>query len=152
MSGLLSNARRALLRPANPRDDTHTASRIIGSTLPVTIASTLFRHRSMVSDRPASFHQPHGTSGLTGRCCAHSSMYLASRASMPSCRNGATARLLRRGDAKNIFSDPHPESFAPQYFPGFPQAKTGIVEQFRSPLFVRFPLKLSYPIALQSDT
>nr|DAX25437.1 MAG TPA: hypothetical protein [Caudoviricetes sp.] len=33
MSGLLSNARRALLRPANPRDDTHTASRIIGATL-----------------------------------------------------------------------------------------------------------------------
>nr|DAX25438.1 MAG TPA: hypothetical protein [Caudoviricetes sp.] len=58
MSGLLSNARRALLRPANPRDDTHTASRIIGATLPVTIASTLFRHRSMFSDRPTSFHQP----------------------------------------------------------------------------------------------
>lgn len=45
MSGLLSNARRAFLRPANPRDYTHTASRIIGATLPVTIASTLFRHR-----------------------------------------------------------------------------------------------------------
>ena len=58
MSGLLSNARRALLRPANPRDDTHTASRIIGATLPVTIASTLFRHRSMFSDRPTSFHKP----------------------------------------------------------------------------------------------
>lgn len=40
MSGLLPNARRALLRPANPRDDTRTASRIIGATLPVTIAST----------------------------------------------------------------------------------------------------------------
>lgn len=40
MNGLLPNARRALLRPANPRDYTHTASRIIGATLPVTIAST----------------------------------------------------------------------------------------------------------------
>ena len=43
MSGLLSNASRALLRPANPRDYTHTASRIICATLPVTIASTLAR-------------------------------------------------------------------------------------------------------------
>ena len=40
MSGLLPNARRALLRPTNSRDDTRTASRIIGATLPVTIAST----------------------------------------------------------------------------------------------------------------
>jgi hypothetical protein len=40
MSGFLSNARRALLRPSNPRDYTHTARRIIGATLPVTIAST----------------------------------------------------------------------------------------------------------------
>ena len=43
MNGLLSNARRAFLRPANPRDYPHTASRIIGATLPVTIASTLAR-------------------------------------------------------------------------------------------------------------
>lgn len=69
------------------------------SVSPYQSASTLFRHRSMVSDRPSSFHQPHGTSGLTSRCCAHSSMHLASRASMPSCRNGATARLMRRGEA-----------------------------------------------------
>ena len=54
--------------------------------------------------------------------------------------NGATARLMRRGEAYNTISDPHPESFVPQYFPGFSQAKTGIVRQFRSPLFVRFPL------------
>ena len=46
MNGLLSNARLAFLRPANPRDYAHTVSRIIGAILPVTIASTLFRHRS----------------------------------------------------------------------------------------------------------
>src|SRR5690625_3381460 len=43
MNELQSNARLAFLRPANPRDYTHTASRIIGAILPVTIASTLAR-------------------------------------------------------------------------------------------------------------
>lgn len=43
MNELLSNARLTFLRPANPREFTHTASRIIGVILPVTIASTIAR-------------------------------------------------------------------------------------------------------------
>ena len=59
MNGLLSNARLAFLRPANPRDYAHTVSRIIGAILPVTIASTLFRHRSYVRfPLRLSHHQP----------------------------------------------------------------------------------------------
>nr|DAU73723.1 MAG TPA: hypothetical protein [Bacteriophage sp.] len=46
MNGLLSNARRAFLRPTNPRDYTHTVSRIIGAILPVTIASTIACNRT----------------------------------------------------------------------------------------------------------
>lgn len=47
MSKLPSNARRAFLRPANQRPlNGLTPSRIIGVALPVTIASTLFRHRT----------------------------------------------------------------------------------------------------------
>lgn len=67
MSGLLSNARRAFLRPANTRDYTRTDSRIIGATLPVTIASTLFRHRifyicsfMLLSSCTILHHLPHG--------------------------------------------------------------------------------------------
>lgn len=59
MSGLLSNARRALLRPANPRDYTHTASRIIGATLPVTIASTYSATAQWYVIRYAVSHHNH---------------------------------------------------------------------------------------------
>lgn len=47
ISKLPSNARRAFLRPANRRPlNGLTPSGIIGVALPVTIASTLFRHRT----------------------------------------------------------------------------------------------------------
>lgn len=51
MNGLPSNARRASLRPANPRKSLHTASRIIGATLPVTIASTITAKRCAIMPR-----------------------------------------------------------------------------------------------------
>ena len=59
MNGLLPNARRALLRPANPRDYTHTASRIIGATLPVTIASTYSATAQWYVTRYAGSHHNH---------------------------------------------------------------------------------------------
>lgn len=59
MNGLLPNARRALLRPANPRDYTHTASRIIGATLPVTIASTYSATAQWYVIRYAVSHHNH---------------------------------------------------------------------------------------------
>ena len=46
MNGLLSNARRAFLRPAIQRESPPTRSRIIGAILPVTIASTIAGNRT----------------------------------------------------------------------------------------------------------
>lgn len=71
MNGLPSNARRALLRPANPRDYAHTVSRIIGAILPVTIASTLARlahgaFMGFTTRRRVSIPPPLTFSGPTG--------------------------------------------------------------------------------------
>ena len=56
MNGLQSNARRAFLRPANPRKSLHTDSRIIGAILPVTIASTFSATAQWYVNRYAVSH------------------------------------------------------------------------------------------------